>query len=103
VVTVQRRQRPVRACRRRWAVRWSIAALATSLGLVLGPGQAPAQASPGDLDPTFGTGGKVTTDFAGGPDQARALAVQAHGKLVAAGVVETGGLSDFALARYATR
>jgi len=31
------------------------------------------QAAPGDLDPTFGSGGKVTTDF-GGVDQANALA-----------------------------
>jgi uncharacterized delta-60 repeat protein len=83
------------------AVRWSIAALATSLGLVLGPGQASAQASPGDLDPTFGTGGKVTTDFVGGHDQASALVVQADGRLVAAGLA-TGEATnlDFALARY---
>jgi hypothetical protein len=88
-----------------WAVsvRWSIAALATSLGLVLGPGQGLAQASPGDLDPTFGTGGKMTTVFVGAHDQARALVVQADGNLVAAGVVESGGLSDFALARYTAR
>jgi hypothetical protein len=105
VVTVEPRQRPVRAWRRMWAVsvRWSIAALATSLGLVLGPGQGLAQASPGDLDPTFGTGGKMTTDFVGAHDQARALVVQADGNLVAAGVVESGGLSDFALARYTAR
>jgi uncharacterized delta-60 repeat protein len=101
VVTVAQRQGPVRAWRRMWAVRWSIAALATSLGLVFGPGQASAQASPGDLDPTFGTGGKVTTDFVGGHDQARALVVQADGRLVAAGIAtgEATGL-DFALARY---
>jgi hypothetical protein len=88
-----------------WAVRWWIAALTTSLGLVLGPGQASAQASPGDLDPTFGVDGKVTTDFTGSTpfESVNALAVQADGNLVAAGMVETGGLSDFALARYATR
>jgi hypothetical protein len=87
------------------AVRWSIAALVTSLGLVLGPGQGLAQASPGDLDPSFGTGGKVTTDFTGSTpfESVNALALQADGNLVAAGVVETGGLSDFALARYAAR
>ena len=103
MVTPGQRQRPVRAWRRMRAVRWSIAALATSLGLVLGPGQASAQASPGDLDPTFGTGGKAATDFVGGHDQVRAPVVQADGNLVAAGVVEAGGLSDFALARYAAR
>jgi hypothetical protein len=42
----------------------------------------PAHAKAGDLDPSFGTGGKVTTDIGGsaGPDQANALAVQADGK-----------------------
>jgi hypothetical protein len=48
------------------------------------------------LDTTFGTRGKVTTDFAGQTDQASALAVQADGKLVAAGLAD----ADFALARY---
>jgi hypothetical protein len=47
--------------------------------------------SDGTLDPSFGTGGTVTTDFAGGDDSAHALAVQADGKLVAAG--EPGGSS----------
>jgi uncharacterized delta-60 repeat protein len=79
-----------------------VVALATSLGLVLGPGQATAQASPGDLDPTFGTGGKVTNDFVGGHDQARALVVQADGRLVTAGLASTGEATDldFALARH---
>jgi uncharacterized delta-60 repeat protein len=53
----------------------------------------------GTLDSTFGTGGTVTTDFAGSSDAAFALAVQADGKLVAAG----GTGSAFALARYRTR
>jgi uncharacterized delta-60 repeat protein len=53
----------------------------------------------GTLDPSFGTGGKVTTDFAGGFDRATALAVQADGKLVAAGFTQGAGV-DFALARY---
>jgi len=53
----------------------------------------------GALDRTFGTRGRVTTDFGTG-SQATALVVQADGKLVAAGTVsnDTGG--DFALARY---
>jgi uncharacterized delta-60 repeat protein len=49
----------------------------------------------GSLDPTFGTGGLVTTDF-GGIDRGFALVLQPDGKLVAAGF--SGG--DFALARY---
>lgn len=51
----------------------------------------------GSLDPGFGTGGLVTTDF-GGDDFARALVLQDDGKLVAAGGSFDG--SDFALARY---
>ena len=62
----------------------------------------PAYAKAGDLDPTFGTGGKVTTDIDGsaGGDQANALVAQADGKLVAAGSAFTGTNVDFALARY---
>lgn len=58
----------------------------------------------GDLDPTFGTGGKVTTDISGmaNANQANALVVQADGKLVAGGLASTGA-SDFALARYRAR
>ena len=58
----------------------------------------PAQARAGALDLSFGRHGMVTTDF-GGYDGARALAVQADGKLVTAG----GADSDFALARYRVR
>jgi uncharacterized delta-60 repeat protein len=49
----------------------------------------------------FNGTGTVTTDFAGGDDQAFGLAIQADGKIVAAG--QATGLStgsDFALARY---
>jgi hypothetical protein len=55
----------------------------------------------GTLDASFRTGGTVTTDFAGDSDGAQALAVQADGKLVAAGAAGPGG--DLALARYRTR
>ena len=41
-------------------------------------------AARGDLDPTFGSGGKVTTDF-GGNEFAWGLAVQPDGKAVVAG------------------
>ena len=53
----------------------------------------------GTLDPTFGTGGKVTIDFAGGADAAAALVVQADGKLVVAGSATVGTFGNFALAR----
>jgi uncharacterized delta-60 repeat protein len=63
----------------------------------------PAQARAGDLDPGFGVGGKVVTDIAGQLDEALAVAVQANGKLVAAGLAaesDVSGLGDFALVRY---
>ncbi len=40
----------------------------------------------GTLDPTFGQGGMVSTDFLGEEDTARAVAVQTDGKIVAVGV-----------------
>ena len=59
------------------------------------------QAAAGDLDPTFGNGGKVITDFSGGNDFAYDVAIQEDQKLV---VVGTDDRSDpsagFALARY---
>ena len=58
--------------------------------------------SNGTLDASFGTGGRVTTDFAGANDQAESVAVQPDGRIIAAGAA---GLFinrgfDFALARY---
>ena len=55
----------------------------------------PLFAADGALDPTFGIGGVVTTDF-GGNDYAFALALQPDGKIVTGGTTTTG----FALARY---
>jgi uncharacterized delta-60 repeat protein len=74
-------------------------------GVTLGPigvfDFALARYSPdGALDPSFGTGGIVSTDIAGSSDYARALIQQADGKLVAAGVAPTQTGSSFALARY---
>ncbi len=51
----------------------------------------------GSLDATFGDGGKVTTHFSGAFDSGSGVAVQADGKIVAAGY---SGSNDFALARY---
>src|SRR5262249_42131523 len=49
------------------------------------------------LDPSFGPGGKVTTDFGAlSDDEVNALAIQPDGKIVAAGT--TG--EDIALTRY---
>src|SRR5262249_44499735 len=58
--------------------------------------------SDGGLDTGFGSGGKVTTDFAGYNNQeAFGVATQPDGKIVLAGytINSTGDNSDFALAR----
>src|SRR5215469_132234 len=70
-----------------------------ALLLVLIPKFSSAQA-PGTLDSTFGTGGRVTTDFGGTGAAAHTLAVQADGKILTAGVAVSNGVTDFALARY---
>jgi uncharacterized delta-60 repeat protein len=57
--------------------------------------------SNGTLDGTFGTGGKVKTNFADF-DYVRALALQADGKIVAAGFTLVNFMPRFALARYNT-
>lgn len=55
----------------------------------------------GSLDSTFGSGGKVTTDFNGGLDAASAIALQGNGRIVLAGFA-TAGDAHMALARYNT-
>jgi uncharacterized delta-60 repeat protein len=61
-----------------------------------------AQTTAGNLDPTFGTGGTVRTDFAGNIDQASAVAIQPNGQIVAAGSSFSNSktVEDFIVARY---
>src|SRR5438445_6450996 len=54
--------------------------------------------SAGDLDVVF-AGGKATANFSLGQSQVQALAVQADGKIIAAGQAGSSG-SEFALARW---
>ena len=57
----------------------------------------------GDLDPAFGTDGKVLTDFDHSTDIANAVAIQADGKLVVVGTTyQDNDFSDedFAVTRY---
>ena len=56
--------------------------------------------SDGTLDPTFGTGGRVTTDVSGGDGMAAAAALLPDGRIVVAGTVFSATGADFALARY---
>ena len=53
----------------------------------------------GSLDQTFGTNGRVATDFFGGDDRPQSVALQPDGKIVAAGYAYNG-LFDFAVVRY---
>jgi uncharacterized delta-60 repeat protein len=54
----------------------------------------------GTLDASFGSGGRLTTDFGGGSDVGRAIVLQPDNKLVVAGYATIGSGRDFALARY---
>jgi serralysin len=54
----------------------------------------------GTPDETFGGDGKVTSNFHPGTDMANAVAIQADGKIVVAGITKVGPGSGFALARY---
>ena len=54
----------------------------------------------GSLDPSFGTGGKVETDFSGSEDAAHAMDIQGN-TIVAAGEASNGSDQDFAVAEYA--
>jgi uncharacterized delta-60 repeat protein len=56
--------------------------------------------SDGNLDTTFGSGGKTTTDFGYGPDLISAMTVLDSGKILVAGYAYNGTDADFALARY---
>src|SRR5262245_4679591 len=60
----------------------------------------PAFAKDGDVDPSFGRGGKITTDFSGNWDSATALAIQSDGKIVAAGWSQKGDIVHGVVARY---
>jgi uncharacterized delta-60 repeat protein len=84
----------------RFSTKLAITLTATALLLAIA---SPAAAPPGDLDPTFDGDGKVRTDFIQGLDISNAVAVQADGRVVAAGRAgppPNAGPSDFALARY---
>jgi hypothetical protein len=58
-----------------------------------------ATTTDGTLDPTFGTGGKVTTELSSATDAPFGLVLQSDGKLVAGGVASISGF-QVALARY---
>ena len=84
----------------------SLAGLLPALAIVLAAiAPAALAASDGDLDRTFGDGGRVTVDVFGGVDDlANAVAIQPDGKVVVAGSYagfgSDGSTRTFALARF---
>jgi uncharacterized delta-60 repeat protein len=79
----------------------AICATAITLAFVVSGRTVPAV--DGDLDPTFGTDGKMLTDFDHSTDIANAVAIQADGKLVVVGTTYLDNdfsNEDFAIARY---
>ena len=59
------------------------------LGVVVLLGASPVTAD--ELDPTFGTGGKVTTDFFKNSDSVHSVLIQTDGKIVVAGQARNSG------------
>ena len=95
-------EQPLQPLPRRSLIR-SLAIGAATIMLVFSASGQMAQAADGDLDPTFGTGGQVTTDFNHSTDIANAVALQTDGKLVVVGQTYTNNDysgEDFAIARY---
>jgi uncharacterized delta-60 repeat protein len=81
--------------RRRRVTRAAVAA-----ALLLTAVSASARGAGGDLDPTFGDGGKVVTEVGTVEDRAHAVVTQPDGKIVLAGHSYGGPTADFALVRY---
>ena len=86
--------------RRRTLTRTLTGVGALVLGLVMILGAGSSQADPGQLDVAFGVGGLRSTDLGGTYDWGYATAVQPDGRILAAGVTNSRGTYDFAVARY---
>ncbi len=77
----------------------ALKALVAALAVVTG-GAALAFAAAADLDPTFGTGGKVVTPISIGLEHLSSSAIAPDGKIIVAGDSEFGSGNRFALTRY---
>jgi uncharacterized delta-60 repeat protein len=94
---------PSPRCLARSSFSHSLGIGAAAIMLIFAASGQMAQAADGDLDPTFGTGGKLMTDFNDSTDIAYAVALQPDGKLVAAGTTYTNNDysgEDFAITRH---
>jgi uncharacterized delta-60 repeat protein len=80
---------PIRFSRIFWVLLMALAA------------QQSLSAAPGDLDPTFGTGGKTLTNIGAGAVTGRGMVVQPDGKIVVVGATDLNNPgSDFVVTRY---
>lgn len=84
--------------RSRPADRWARVGIPI-LALTIGMGWASAATAAGELDPTFGNGGRVVTDL-GGDDSAAGMAIQPDGRIVVAGQRVAGSTGGFVVSRY---
>ena len=75
---------------------------AVAFSLLITVAAHPVAAAAGDLDTSFDSDGKVTTEVGSTFDFARSVAIQSDGKIVAAGYSDNGSNWDFALVRYNT-
>jgi uncharacterized delta-60 repeat protein len=76
-----------------------LARLAAVLSFLVATGSPALAVTPGEPDPSFGTGGRATADF-NGEDVASVLLLQADGKIVAGGTREINHNLDWAIARF---
>ena len=67
--------------------------------LVVGLAGATNSIAQNNLDPTFGNGGKVTTDISGS-DFGNSVVLQRGGKIIVAGEAIVNNVRDFAIVRY---
>jgi uncharacterized delta-60 repeat protein/uncharacterized repeat protein (TIGR01451 family) len=82
-------------------MKYSIVISVAASGLLCGWGAfQTVHAAPGDLDPTFGSGGLVTTDVAGADEEAFLVFVQDNGKILTGGIAAAGANDQVALVRY---
>ncbi|HEY5245932.1 MAG TPA: delta-60 repeat domain-containing protein, partial [Acidimicrobiales bacterium] len=79
------------------AVRWGLPIVIALATMLLSASI--AWAAPGDLDTSFGTGGKQTLNF-GGEDRASHVVVTPDGRIVVVGSTTATGGGDFAVARF---
>ena len=57
-------------------------------------------AAPGDLDPSFGSGGKVVTSIGNGDEGATAAAIQSDGNIVVVGIATSNSGVRSVVIRY---